>query len=520
MPAGWLNLSEIVGVHAARRGDELAVKDARRALSYRELDARASRMANVLRSELGLRTGERLAVLLENSADFVELYVATARAGVVIVPINIRLTPAEVVRILKDSGARTLITEDEFIPALDGVPGLERLAPRRIALGEAPRGSFEPWEPLVAAQPARDPGIDLAPADPWVILYTSGTTGVPKGVVRSHESYVAFWLINCVDFGYQQRDRCLNVMPLCHVNTTFFTFCFTYVGAAVYVHPARSFEPEEILEIIAREKVSFVSLVPTHYNLLLNVPAERRADVSSVRKLLCSSAPATRDMKLAVRKFFPGVELYEGYGSTEAGIVTVLKPWEQLEKLGSIGRESTGTHLIRLLDEHAAPVPQGTVGELYSKGPMLFDRYHGMPERTNESFVDGYFSAGDMARQDEDGYFYLVDRKNNMIITGGENVYPSEVEELVMKHPAVFEAAVVGLPHPKWGESVTAVVVRRAAVAATEDEIVAFCRGRIASYKRPKAVVFFEPDEMPKTATGKILRRIVRERLSAATTRR
>ena len=494
MPAGWLNLSDVVHVHAVRRGDRPAVKDARRALTYAELDARASRMANVFRTELGLQAGHRVAVLLENSADFVELYVATARAGVVIVPVNIRLTPAEVARIVADSGARALITEEEFVAGLDGLPAGTQLGERRIVLGQEARGSFEPWEPLVAARPAIDPEVTVAPPDPWVILYTSGTTGVPKGVVRSHESYTAFWLINCVDFGYTEADCCLNVMPLCHVNTTFFTFCFTYIGAAIYVHPARSFDPPEILGIIAREKVSFISLVPTHYNVLLSVSDEVRQahDVSSVRKLLCSSAPGTRDMKLAIRAFFPGVELYEAYGSTEAGIVTVLKPAEQMTKLGSIGRESTGTHLIRILDGEGKTVPRGEVGELYSKGPMLFDRYHGMPDKTKAAFIDGFFSAGDMAREDEDGYFFLVDRKNDMIITGGENVYPSEVEELVMKHPAVFEAAVVGTPHPKWGEAVTAVVVRQSDQAASADEIVDFCRGRIASYKRPKSVFFLE----------------------------
>ena len=262
-----------------------------------------------------------------------------------------------------------------------------------------------------------------------VLLYSSGTTGAPKGVVRSHESYVAFYLINAVDFGFTEHDICLNVMPLCHINSTFFTFTFTYVGASVFIHPAQSFRAAEILEIIEREKITFISLIPTHYNLILNTTEdERKRDVGSVRKLLCSSAPVRKSMKLAIMDFFPGVELYEGYGSTEAGIVTVLKPEHQMSKLGSIGFESLGTDFVKLLDVNGEEVGVGEVGELYSRGPMLFKEYYKLPEKTAAAFRDGWFSAGDMARMDDDGYYEIVDRKDNMNITGGEHVYPSEVE--------------------------------------------------------------------------------------------
>jgi acyl-CoA synthetase (AMP-forming)/AMP-acid ligase II len=304
-------------------------------------------------------------------------------------------------------------------------------------------------------------------------------------------------------------------MPLCHVNSTYFSFAFTYIGGGNHIHSARFFKADHLLETIEKHHISFVSLVPTHYNLIFLLSDKERArfDVSSMKKLLCSSAPARSELKKKIADYFEGSELYEGYGSTEAGIVTTLFPNEQFEKIGSIGRESCGTDIVKILDEEGNEVPQGEVGELYSRGPMMFTEYYKLPDVTKSSFRGEYFSAGDMARMDEDGYYYLVDRKNNMIITGGENVFPSEVEALVSTHPAVYDVAVIGLPHPKWGEEVTAVVVKKPDGQATEAEIMDFCRGELAAFKRPKKVVFIEDSEMPRTATGKNLHRILREQL-------
>jgi acyl-CoA synthetase (AMP-forming)/AMP-acid ligase II len=267
------------------------------------------------------------------------------------------------------------------------------------------------------------------------------------------------------------------------------------------------------LEIIAKDKISFISLIPTHYNLILNTPADaRNFDVSSIRKLLCSSAPVRKDMKLAIMDFFPGVELYEGYGSTEAGIVTVLKPQDQMRKLGSIGFESLGTDFIKLLDDQGQEVGPGEVGEIYSRGPMLFDEYYKLPDKTAEAFHEGWFSAGDMGKRDEDGFYQIVDRKDNMIITGGENVYPSEIEEVIGGHPDVFDVAVIALPDQKWGERVVAVVITKGDL--DEAAIKQHCHSRLAGFKRPKQVFFIKEDEMPRTPTGKILHRFLRERFS------
>jgi acyl-CoA synthetase (AMP-forming)/AMP-acid ligase II len=285
-----------------------------------------------------------------------------------------------------------------------------------------------------------------------------------------------------------------------------------------------SHQLQEILEIIEREKITFISLIPTHYNLILSMPEEARKldsgrgfDVSSIRKLLCSSAPVWKDMKLAIMEFFPGVELYEAYGSTEAGIVTVLKPEDQMRKLGSIGFESLGTDFVKILGEDGNEVDVGEIGELYSRGPMLFDEYYKLPEKTASSFRGEWFSAGDMARRDEDGFFEIVDRKDNLIITGGEHVYPSEVEKAICAQPGVLDAAVVGLPHEKWGEGVTAFVIPKDPDdVPTEKEIIDFCQGRMAGYKRPQAVYWISQAEMPRTGSGKVLHRVLRERYTGA----
>ena len=512
--ASWLNLGQILKVNAKKFSNTVALKDESRNFTYPEVNRRVNQLAHGL-LDLGLNKGDKVAVLLENSIEIVEVYLATAKTGLVIVPINFRLIGSEVAYIVNNSDAQAMIVHDEFTPCVDSIkPELVNIgSDRYIVVGEKTNG-YREYESIIKSFPETEPEIKIDPQDTWILIYTSGTTGKPKGVVRSHESHIAFYLINAVDFGFSEHDVCLNIMPLCHINSTFFTFTFTYIGGTAYIHPARSFQAEEILEIIEREKISFISLIPTHYSLLLSAQEKiTKRDISSIRKLLCSSAPARKDMKLAVMEFFPGVELYEAYGSTEAGIVTVLKPEDQLRKLGSIGFESLGTDFVKLLDDDGNEVGEGEIGELYSRGPMLFDEYYKMPEKTAASFKGGWFSAGDMARRDEDGYFEIVDRKDNLIITGGEHVYPSEVEKVIGSHPDVLDVAIIGLPDKTWGEAVTAFIIPRDANSPPgEKEIISFCSGKIAGFKRPKEVRLITQEEMPRTGSGKILHRALRQR--------
>jgi acyl-CoA synthetase (AMP-forming)/AMP-acid ligase II len=511
----WMNLGQIQKINAKKFPSTVALKDATRSFTYPQMNHRINKLANSLIS-LGLQKGDKIAVLLENCIEICELFMATAKTGIIIVPINFRLVSREVEYIVNNSDAKAMVVHDQFAGSVEPIrSNLKNIAAQNYVMVGKPQAGYRPYEEFIGASADTEPQIEVVPRDTWILIYTSGTTGKPKGVIRSHESHIAYYLHNALDFGFNEHDVCLNVMPLCHINSIFYTFNFLYLGGSAYIHPALNFKPEEILEIIERHKISFISLIPTHYNLILNAPAKaKKKDVSSIRKLLCSSAPGRKSMKQAVMKFFPGVQLYEAYGSTEAGMVTVLKPDYQMSKLGSIGFECIGTDILRILDLDGNEVPVGDVGELYSRGPMLFDEYYKLPEQTAESFKDGFFSAGDMARKDEGGFYYLVDRKKNMIITGGENVYPSEVEEVVGGIDGVFDCAVIGLPDEKWGERVTAVIIRKPGFDnsnLSEQDVIQSCKGKMAGYKCPKQVLFIGEEDMPRTGTGKILHRKLRE---------
>jgi acyl-CoA synthetase (AMP-forming)/AMP-acid ligase II len=278
------------------------------------------------------------------------------------------------------------------------------------------------------------------------------------------------------------------------------------------VYSRRSFDPEHLLRTLAEAGSSFTSLVPTHYIMMLGLPRSIRDgfNVERITKLLVSSAPARRDTKLAILDYFRNSRLFELYGSTEAGWVTMLHPDEQLTKLGSVGRECVGSKPVKLLDEQGNEVADDAPGELYSCNAYTFSGYWQLPEKTIQAFRGDYCTVGDLARRDEDGYYYLVDRKSNMIISGGENIYPSEVENLLGGHAKVKEVAVIGVPDATWGERVHAVVVLHDGESATETELIDWCRNRIAGYKRPRSIAFIRDEHMPRTATGKILHRVLR----------
>lgn len=515
----WMTVGTVLKMNARNYPERLGCQDKYKSFTFREWNERSCRLANAL-TGMGAGYGERVAVLAYNRVEWMEIYAACAKGGQITVPVMFRLTPAEIEYIINHSESKVLIVEDRLVEKVDAVREKLPTIPEGnfIYLGEgkAPAGYVHYEEAVAKGSPA-EPAVMVDAADPWVIMYTSGTTGRPKGVVRTHESYVAQYVLSNINMGVRPADKTMMVMPMCHVNSTYYSFAYTYVSAPVMVYNLISFDPEGLLKTISEFKVTFTSLVPTHYVMILSLPeaVKRKYDVSSIRQLLISSAPAREDLKLAIMDFFSAAELWEAYGSTEAGLITYLRPEDQFKKLGSIGKEIFGIDTIKLLDDFGNEVPQGEVGELYTRSPATFKEYWKDPEKTREAFRGEWCTVGDMARRDPEGYYYLVDRKANMIISGGENIYPSEVEAVVAKHPAVKDVAVIGVPDVKWGEMVKAVVVLRQGYSPGEalaGEIMAFCRGKIADYKRPRAVDFISDDEMPRTPTGKILHRKLREK--------
>lgn len=512
-----LTLGEVLTAQARLRPEALGARDLERSMTFRLWNERACRLANALRG-LGLERGDRIAVLAWNRVEWAEIYAACAKACLVAVPVNFRLVGAEVLHILEDCDARAVIVEDGLIGVIESIrPSLDLPRSRFIAIGATASG-YRAYEDLLGAASASEPDEPATPRESWCFMYTSGTTGAPKGAVRNHRNMAMLAFMTQVELGLHRRDDALLVMPMCHANSLNFFTSFAYCGGAVSIFSRRSFDPELCLRTFAETGATFTSLVPTHYSMMLDVPAaDRFGQFGRVEKLMISSAPAHVETKRAIMEMFPNSGLFELYGSTEAGWVTMLHPHEQFDKPGTVGREVVGSAPVRLFDDDGNEVPDGEPGELHSCGPYCFDGYWNLPDKTAEAFRGNWLTVGDIGVRDEDGYIRLIDRKKNLIISGGENIYPSEVENVLAAHPAVRDVAVIGTPDPKWGENVHAAVVLKNGASASEAELIAFTRERLAGFKRPRAVTFLAPEDMPRNATGKILHRNLRELLAGST---
>ena len=514
-----LTLSDAIATHARLRPHKTGARDSRRSLSYTEWDERASRVADALLSR-GLAKGDRVALLAYNAVEWMELYVGLARAGLVAVPVNFRLRTPEIGYIVEHSEARAIVVQEELRAAVEPLRASWAIPASCCIVfgGVAPAADgWQGYEAMLAFASPRPPDVAVNARDLFALMYTSGTTGKPKGAMRSHEGNALLAFATALEFGLSADDTGLLVMPLCHANSLYFALTFATLGATIVIDDRPHFDPAALLATLAESRITFTSLVPTHYIMMLALPEELKArhDLGSVGKLLVSSAPARPDTKRAILALFPNARLFELYGSTEAGWVTVLRPDEQLTHLGTVGREWAGSGAIRLLDGDGREVADGEVGELYSRTAYVFDGYWKNPQKTAECFRGEWCSVGDMARRNAEGFIELVDRKSNMIISGGENIYPSEVESVLGAHPAVQDVAVIGVPDDKWGEAVLAVVVARAGLWPTEAELMDWCRERMAGYKRPRSVLFIGDEEMPRTATGKIQHRLLRDRIHA-----
>ena len=488
------NPTGILRLHAGNSPDREALVDGTTRLTYRQLDERVNRLATAL-AGLGVKPGNRVALMLRNCHQYIELQWAIMRLGAVAVQIGYRLKAPEVAYILGNSEPAALFHQSGDEETVRAAVAEAALPIRTVAIGPQYEKLLTQGDPHAVPRAPREAA--------GVMIYTSGTTGRPKGASRGfkeslHESVADF----VTKVGIRADERHLCVCPLYHSAAP--AFCAFIFGLGGTVVVMEHFEPAAVLATIAAENITSAFLVPTMLARLTAEPG--RHDTHALRWLASGAAPLPTVTAHDVEARF-GPILYNFYGATETGLVTLACPGEHTARPGTIGRPLSG-NAIRLYDDSGREVPPGGVGEMYVKSSMLVAGYHKNSEATRSAMRDGFFSVGDMARVDADGYYYLVDRKIDMVISGGVNIYPLEVEQRIQFHPAVMECAVVGVPDPEWGESLRAFVVARPGQAVTADEVRAFCKQALANYKCPKDVVFLET--LPRNPTGKVLKRELR----------
>ncbi|HNR21939.1 MAG TPA: class I adenylate-forming enzyme family protein [Steroidobacteraceae bacterium] len=502
-----LLLSGGLRVSAARTPSKVALICAQQRRTYAELLGRVNRVGARL-AALGFRPGDRAIVLAPNCIEYPELICGVADAGGVVATLSARSATAEVTAAANDCGARVLFVHEANLGTVDrsALPLVEHV----IVLGE----EYEAW--LRAADPAFTPmlsaaGAPVAETDPFTLVYTSGTTGRPKGILISHRSRTLTFHAMAMEYGcYGPDDLQLGIAPMAHGAGFAFIMCSVYFGGTVEILP--KFDAELVVGKLAEGEFTGVFMVPTHYSSIFGlgpgVLERHRGKARALRTIMSNAAALPQVLKEKIVGYWgPGL-LHETYGSTEAGIVTNLRPQYQLEKPRCVGLPFA-LNEVRLLDQAGRDVAEGEVGELYSRSPYLFNGYYNQPEETAAVWRDGWLTAGDLARRDADGHYYIVDRRKDMVVSGGLNVYPREIEEVLQAHPAVHEAAVIGVPDEHWGERLCAYFVLRRERHAGSDELEAWCRERLAGYKVPKE--FRALAELPRNAGGKVLKKELRQ---------
>jgi O-succinylbenzoate-CoA ligase len=488
-----LTLPQLTGRACRSRPDHLAVVFGDDTRTHSELHDRAARVAAVLAVH-GVQPGDRVALLLHNRIEFVEALLACHRLGAVAVPINFRLAPDEVEYVLADSGVSVLICESA--PPQPGA--------RRTVLEVGPA-----YEQVVASSPPRPETADVLDDDAALMCYTSGTTGRPKGAVLTHRNLVASTLSWIHEMRASDADVWLSGMPLFHIGGINGLLPFLVLGATVIITPTNSFDPQAALGLTDEHRVTMCIFVPTQWAAICSSDAVARVDPRRLRVAMWGASPAPRRTLEAMQQAFPNAAIVSAYGQTEmSGATTLLKGPDSTRKMGSVGKPMLGVEL-RVVDDDLRDVVAGAVGEIVYRGPSVMAGYHGQAKASQEAFAGDWFHSGDLARVDDEGYLWLVDRKKDMIVSGGENVYPAEVERVLLDHPAVADAAVIGVPHPRWVETPVAIIVASGYVAVDEAELIAHCREYLAGYKKPSAIVVV--DELPRNAAGKILKRRLRQ---------
>jgi len=497
--------------------DQLAIRHGTRETTYRELDRRSNLVANAL-LRAGLQPHQRVAVLDQGHDQFFEVLFGIAKAGGVFTPVNWRLAPPEIAFVINDSEAPVLFVGDVFAQSVAAIQGDLTTVRHIVRWGDALDPAWTGYDEFLAGAPDVDPQRDTPPTDTAWQLYTSGTTGHPKGAEITHLNLYETASLGAQGFGgIQAGDVGLVCMPLYHIGGSGWALCLVLAGATMVV--TREANPGEILELIDRYDINHAFMVPALMNFLLQHPRCKDTDFSSLKAIVYGASPIPEELLKACIATFR-CQLIQAYGLTETTGAVVLLPARDhtpgSPRLRACGLPIFGCD-VRVVDEKGNTCGPHQVGEILIRGASVMKGYWRRSEATAQAIRDGWFYTGDAGYVDVDGYLYIHDRVKDMIVSGGENVYPAEVESVLFAHPGVADAAVIGVPDDRWGEAVKAVVVRAAGSAVTAEDLVAHCQGKLAGYKRPRSVDFV--DALPRNPTGKILKRELRAKYWEGRTR-
>lgn len=489
--------------HALMRPNKIALICEERSLTYAQWNARARRIANAL-SGMGVTAGDRVAVMSYNSMELLEIVGGLSKLSAIAVLLNYRLREQEIAYILSDCQAKVAIAGAGLVSVVDRARPQAASDITYIAVGDEVPANWLSYEDILAASSEEVPNVEGGLGSS--MSYTSGTTGKPKGAYRPRGVPPMDVMMLIQAFELAESDVHLLAGPYYHSAPSFFVSLHALLGSTIVIQP--KYDPVDALHLIDRHKVTTTFMAPTLLHRLCDVPADvlSQYNTSSLRSIILGGAPCPFVLKeRAIKRF--GEVVWEFYGATETGIVTLLRPEDQLRKPGSCGKVGPGQQ-IRLLDPAGREVPDGTPGEMWARNDWLAE-YYNKPEATAKNMHDGFFSVGDIAYKDAEGYYFICDRKIDMIVSGGVNIYPAEIEAVLTAHPAVADVAVVGVPDDYWGESVKAVVELLPKASATADELIAFCNERLADYKRPRSIDFVS--ELPRNPAGKLLKKNIRD---------
>ncbi|ARD47055.1 class I adenylate-forming enzyme family protein [Sporosarcina sp. P33] len=493
-------------VFAKNRANDVAVVCENQSLTFKELNLRVNALANSL-IDLGIKKGDHIALYMRNCIEMVEIFYAISSAGAVLVPLNYMLDRENLAELINKSDAKYIFINQREYPKLEEIADkLEVINNKSIIVIESEANSLcINYEDLVESGSPEDPKVEVASEDLFAILFSSGTTSSPKGSKISHGTQVYRQLRTYIERSVSNNDVVLITVPMYY--SIGFSFCLWpgMMGSKIVI--TKEFNTIKALELIEEHGVSQAFFVPTQYNTLLQEPSFDKFDLSSLRQLSSSGAPLSKELKNEIIARF-NCKLFEFFGSTETASYIIMHPENVVNKTGSIGQQVNYME-VRLLNEQGKEVDIGEDGEFVVRGPLLFDGYYNQPEETAKSYLPGgWFCTGDMGKMDEEGYYYLLDRKKDMIISGGINIYSKDIEQVIQSHHSVFETAVVGIPDQKWGEAVKAFIVLHQEQSVSKDELMQYFNNKLARFQKIKEIEIIT--SLPRTASGKVLKRELR----------